>query len=64
MIFIFFLYKKRQNPHNTWREETDLIKNTGSYCMHLIHVGHGVYLPTEQKNKDFLSLIRSLLGPN
>lgn len=31
------------------REETALIRNTGSYCKHLIHAVHGVFLPTEEQ---------------
>lgn len=31
------------------REETALIRNTGSYCKHLIHPVHGVFLPTEEQ---------------
>lgn len=41
------LLKKKKTTQK--REETALIRNTGSYCKHLIHAVHGVFLPTEEQ---------------
>lgn len=41
------LFKKKVNTLK--REETALIRNTGSYCKHFIHPVHGVFLPTEEQ---------------
>lgn len=38
-----------KNPTTLKREETALVRNTGSYCKHFIHPVHGVFLPTEEQ---------------
>lgn len=39
----------KKNPTTLKREETALMRDTGSYCKHLIYPVHGVFLPTEEQ---------------